>query len=318
MKELSKGKASWREVGEEGDGQRVDNYLTRLLKGVPKSHIYRILRSGEVRVNSARVKAEHRLSPGDKIRLPPIRTGDSPAAASQPRKALKMSLESCILHEDDFLLIINKPSGMAVHGGSGISLGVVEHLRQERPASTFLELVHRLDRDTSGLLLLAKKRATLLGLHEQLRLGQVRKIYLAGVKGQWCSPRQSVKLALKKYLLPGGERRVRVDPEGAAAHTVFRLRKELGANSLIEAELKTGRTHQIRVHLAHLGFPILGDEKYGDYAFNRGLARSGLKRMFLHAHRIGFIHPATGNRVEFEAPLPADLARFLEQPARLA
>ena len=311
MKGLSKDSATWHEVGEEGAAQRVDNYLTRLLKGVPKSHIYRILRSGEVRVNSGRVGPEHRLQVGDRLRLPPVRTAVRPATADAARPVIPR-LAGRIIHEDDALLAIDKPAGMAVHGGSGVSVGVIEQLRLERPAARVLELVHRLDRETSGVLLVAKKRSALTGLHAQLREGRTHKFYLALVSGRWRNARQSVSLALHKYVLQSGERRVRVQAEGQAAHTIFRLERAFAEYSLLEAELKTGRTHQIRVHLAHLGFPIAGDDKYGDFDLNKKLAKEGLKRMFLHARRMTVDHPVTGRPVTFEAPLPAELSDFLQ------
>lgn len=310
MKELSHKTANWREVGEEAAGQRVDNYLTRILKGVPKSHIYRILRSGEVRVNSARVGPDHRLAAGDRVRLPPVKTRTAPTPAAGP------SLQPHILFEDDVLIVLNKPSGLAVHGGSGISSGVIEQLRHERPQQRMLELVHRLDRDTSGVLLLAKKRSALTALHAQLRNGAVGKHYLALVHGRWRNARQNVQLPLHKYTLASGERRVRISEEGQAAHTIFRLKQTYPGYSLLEAELKTGRTHQIRVHLAHLGFPIAGDDKYGAYELNKELAKAGLKRMFLHACKTMITHPASGERMAFEAPLPRELDTFLKQLAK--
>lgn len=313
MNELSKERATLLEVGEESASQRVDNYLTRVLKGVPKSHIYRILRSGEVRVNSGRVGPEHRLKPGDRVRVPPIRsaertsTREKPAARSNPR------IEPHVIHEDEAVIGINKPAGWAVHGGSGVSLGVIEQLRDERPDARFLELVHRLDRDTSGLLLVAKKRSALTELHAQLRDGRCDKYYVALVKGRWRAATKSVKLPLQKYVLQSGERRVRVNEQGQAAHTIFRLKDVFPNASLIEAELKTGRTHQIRVHLAHLGFPIAGDDKYGDFAWNSTLAQQGLKRMFLHACRMRFVHPVRVEPMTLEAPLPEELARFVDR-----
>ena len=310
MKELSKDSATWHEVGEESAEQRVDNYLTRLLKGVPKSHIYRILRSGEVRVNSGRVGPDYRLQPGDRLRIPPIRVAQR---HKQPAGPAAGRWEEQILYEDEALLVLNKPAGLAVHGGSGVSFGVVEQLRHARPQEKFLELVHRLDRDTSGVLLLAKKRSALTALHEQLRAGRVQKFYLALVHGQWRNRKQSVKLALNKYVLASGERRVSVAPDGLASHTVFALKQAWPEFSLLEAELKTGRTHQIRVHLSHLGFPIAGDDKYGDFALNKQLVKQGLKRMFLHARKLVLIHPLTGSRITFEAPLPAELQSFIDR-----
>jgi 23S rRNA pseudouridine955/2504/2580 synthase len=310
MKGLSKDSASWHEVGEEGAEQRVDNYLTRLLKGVPKSHIYRILRSGEVRVNSGRVGPEHRLKVGDRLRIPPVRSAQRPSAPADPGPVASR-LAARVLYEDEALLVMDKPAGIAVHGGSGISFGVIEQLRRERPQARFLELVHRLDRETSGVLLLAKKRAALTSLHAQLREGKAQKFYATLVHGRWQNAKQSVRLPLHKYVLQSGERRVRVETEGQEAHTVFRLERAFTMFSLLEAELKTGRTHQIRVHLAHLGFPIAGDDKYGDYDLNKTLARQGLKHMFLHALRMTIAHPETDRLVTFEAPLPEDLAGFL-------
>jgi 23S rRNA pseudouridine955/2504/2580 synthase len=309
MKGLSKDSASWHEVEAEAAGQRVDNYLTRLLKGVPKSHLYRILRSGEVRINSRRVRPDYRVQGGDRVRLPPVRTA-RPAAAP-PQTAAPRRLKADILYEDDVLLAINKPAGVAVHGGSGVSRGVIELLRLERPQERFLELAHRLDRETSGVLLLARRRSALLALHRQLREGSVQKLYDVLVKGRWREPSRSVKLPLHKYVLASGERRVSVGQGGAPAHTEFRLQRAWKDYCLLEAELKTGRTHQIRVHLAHLGYPIAGDDKYGDFALNKELARQGLKHMFLHARRIVIAHPRTGGKLTLEAPLPAVLRSFL-------
>ena len=309
MKGLSKDSATWHEVGEEGDAQRVDNYLTRLLKGVPKSHIYRILRSGEVRVNSRRVGPEHRLACGDRLRLPPVRTA---AAAPRVRATPGQRLGPRIIHEDEALVVLDKAAGMAVHGGSGVSTGLIEQLRLERPQARFLELVHRLDRETSGVLLVAKKRSALTSLHRQLREGLAQKFYLALVKGRWQPAKRNVALSLHKYVLGSGERRVRVQSDGQAAQTIFRLKRSFADFTLLEAELKTGRTHQIRVHLSHLGFPIAGDDKYGDFELNKALAKKNLKRMFLHACRMTIEHPVSGQRVTYEARLAPDLAKFLD------
>jgi 23S rRNA pseudouridine955/2504/2580 synthase len=308
MKELSKASATWLQVKSDSAGQRVDNYLTKRLKGVPKSHIYRILRSGEVRVNSRRVGPEHRLAEGDRLRVPPIRTSRPPAPAPRPTGR---QLDARVLYEDESLLVIDKPAGAAVHGGSGVSYGIVEQARVERPDAPFLELVHRLDRETSGVLVLAKRRPALTALHRELREGHVRKFYSVLVKGRWTEASRSVRLPLEKRVLPSGERRVGVRAGGVPSHTVFRLQRRVSGYSLLEAELKTGRTHQIRVHLAHLGFPIAGDDKYGDFALNRTLARQGLRRMFLHAHRMIVRHPSTGAPLALEAPLPAELEAFL-------
>lgn len=305
------------DIGDESAGQRIDNFLLRACKGVPKSHIYRILRSGEVRVNKGRVDAAYRLELGDIVRVPPIRVAQ-PAPISGLSQA--PAAEFPIIYEDDYLLVIDKPAGVAVHGGSGVSFGVIEQLRRARPHAKFLELVHRLDRDTSGVLLLAKKRAALLDLHEQIRANRTDKRYLACVQGAWPAGwggKRVVKAALHKYLGGDGERRVRVQDDGQAAHTVFNLIERLGDFSLLEAELKTGRTHQIRVHLAHLELPIVGDDKYGDFALNKKLARSGarpgLKRMFLHACRLQLAHPFTGEPLKLEAALPAPCESFLQQ-----
>ena len=313
MKGLSKDSATSHEVGEEGDAQRIDNYLTRLLKGVPKSHVYRILRSGEVRVNSRRVGPDHRLKIGDRVRVPPVQiarradTGLAARQGGQPRFAGR------VLFEDEALLVLDKPAGVAVHGGSGVSSGVIEQLRYERPQARFLELVHRLDRDTSGVLVLAKKRSALTELHRQLREGEARKFYLALTRGRWTDASRNVTVPLHKYVLASGERRVRVHDDGQAARTIFRVKRLWQEYSLVEAELKTGRTHQIRVHLAHLDHPIAGDDKYGDYDLNKSLAREGLKRMFLHAFKLTVRHPITGTSVTFEAPLPEELQAFVDR-----
>jgi 23S rRNA pseudouridine955/2504/2580 synthase len=307
MKELSKDSVTWLEIDEGAAGQRIDNFLLRQLKGVPKSHIYRILRSGEVRVNSGRVDATCRLEVGDKVRVPPIRL----AAQSEAGGKTVGQFSGTILFEDDALLVVDKPAGTAVHGGSGVSHGVIEQLRHARPDLRFLELVHRLDKETSGVLLLAKKRSALTKLHAMMRDGQVEKHYFVLVKGHWHNQRQHVKLPLYKFLTESGERRVMVSEDGQASHTIFTLENAWTDFSLLDAELKTGRTHQIRVHLAHLGYPIAGDDKYGDFPLNKQLAKQGLKRMFLHAHRIAFAHPLTGEALIFEAPLPKDLADFV-------
>jgi 23S rRNA pseudouridine955/2504/2580 synthase len=298
-------------IGDEDHGQRLDNFLIRCCKGVPKSHIYRILRSGEVRINSRRVDATYRLCAGDKLRIPPIRVAERPK--NEVDEAAKQRVDLPILYEDEAMLVIDKPEGIAVHGGSGVSFGVIEALRRQRPEARFLELAHRLDRETSGILLVGKKRLALTALHDMFREhgAGADKRYLVLVKGRWMNTTQHVKLPLHKYLTEGGERRVSVNPEGKTAHTVFRLLARWPEISLLEAQLKTGRTHQIRVHLAHLGFPILGDEKYGDFALNRELKRTGLKRMALHAWRMALRHPLTGAPLECIAPLPESIAGFI-------
>jgi 23S rRNA pseudouridine955/2504/2580 synthase len=298
------------EVTEDEAGQRIDNFLIARLKGVPKSRIYRILRSGEVRINSGRVDASYKLVAGDRIRIPPVRV----AQRGDPEPAPHFQLP--VLFEDDYLLAIDKPSGIAVHGGSGVAHGVIESLRAMRRDARFLELVHRLDRETSGVLLVAKKRSALTALHEKLRSRDMDKRYLVAVKGRFRNELQRVRLALSEGRTREGEKRVRVADEGQAAETVFRRVARGEAASLLEAELLTGRTHQIRVHLAHLGHPVLGDEKYGDFELNKRLRREGLKRMFLHASKLTFEHPVTGEEVVVEAPLPADLSRFASEKIR--
>lgn len=287
-------------------GQRIDNYLMRIAKGVPKSHVYRILRSGEVRVNGRRVQQTYRLAEGDEVRIPPLRIAQAERSAPAPAgKPLP------VVYEDDALLVIDKPSGKAVHGGSGVSYGVIEQLRVQRPELRMLELAHRLDRETSGLLIVAKKRSALTALHDMMREGRVEKRYLTLVPGRWANALQHVKAPLHKYLTAEGERRVRVSEDGKPAHSVMRLVRRWRDYSLLEVELKTGRTHQIRVHLAHLGFPLCGDDKYGDFALNKRLEAEGLKRMFLHAAMLSFAHPLTGEVLSFEAALPAELQAFL-------
>lgn len=298
-------------VDEEALGQRLDNFLIRLCKGVPKSHIYRILRSGEVRVNSKRVDATYRLCVGDSLRIPPIRIAERPQ--NEVDEAAKGRVDLPIIYEDEAMLVIDKPEGIAVHGGSGVSFGVIEALRRQRPQAKFLELAHRLDRETSGVLLVGKKRLALTALHDMFREhgAGADKRYLVLVKGRWMNAVQHVKQPLHKYLTESGERRVSVDPQGKASHTVFRLLARWPDMSLLEAQLKTGRTHQIRVHLAHLGFPILGDEKYGDFALNKTLKREGLKRMALHAWRMTFRHPLTAAPLECLAPMPAGIGNYI-------
>jgi len=298
------GKVRWIDVTEDDAGQRIDNYLLARLKGVPKSHIYRIVRSGEVRINSKRVEASQKVAPGDRIRVPPVRVAERGEA--QPAPHFKLP----ILFEDDFLVAIDKPAGLAVHGGSGIAHGVIESLRSMRPDARFLELVHRLDRETSGVLLVAKKRSALTALHEKLRERDMDKRYLVGVAGRFRNEKQRVKLALAKRDAPDGGKRVSVSETGQEAETVFRLRERRDDMSLLEAELLTGRTHQIRVHLAHIGHPVLADDRYGDFELNRALRKRGLKRMFLHAARLEFLHPSTEEKLVIESPLPADLSRF--------
>ena len=305
MNDLSKARATWLEVGEESAAQRIDNFLFRTLKGVPKSHVYRVLRSGEVRVNSGRVKPEYRLQAGDRIRIPPVRTAARPPTAK--------AAEFPIVHEDAALLVIDKPAGVAVHGGSGVSFGVIESLRAARPQAKLLELAHRLDRDTSGLLMIAKKRSALVELHRMLREGEVEKTYLAVAKGRWEGGQKEIRESLHKYVNAQGERRVSVHVDGKAAVTQVKVLSKNPDFSLLEVKLLTGRTHQIRVHLAHAGHPVLGDDKYGDFELNRAVAKQGVRRLFLHAGKLAFNHPSSGERLRLEAPLPADMSGFIKE-----
>lgn len=315
MAEVSKNSVTQACIDENGHDQRLDNYLLKICKGVPKSHLYRIVRSGEVRVNGKRVEVSYRLRAGDILRLPPIRVAQS---RDEVLAGAELKADLPILYEDEALLVIDKPAGIAVHGGSGVSFGVIEALRRQRPQARFLELAHRLDRETSGILLVGKKRSALTALHDMFREGGLGggrgadKRYLVLVKGRWMDPLRHARQPLLKYLLDSGERRVRVSPEGKPSHTVFRLLARWQNFSLLEAELKTGRTHQIRVHLADLGYPIAGDEKYGDFETNRLLARSGLKRMFLHAWKMRFTHPLKDEGLELEAPVPESLKSFVD------
>ena len=302
----------WLTVDEESAGQRLDNFLIRHLKGVPKTHVYRIIRSGEVRVNKGRASADTRIESGDVVRLPPVRISDKVAEkAARPAPGREFPL----LLEDDALMAIDKPAGVAVHGGSGVSFGVIEQLRQARPLAKLLELVHRLDRETSGILLVAKKRSALKHVQDQFRERETGKTYLALVRGQWPEKLKVIDSALHKFLLPDGERRVRVtsneDPDGMRSITLVKVAERWDTCTLLEVTIKTGRTHQIRVHLASQGHPIAGDDKYGDFEWNKALQKQGLKRMFLHAWRLQFTHPATGKRVELMSNLPPELQLYV-------
>lgn len=307
------------EVDERSAGQRVDNFLLTELKGVPRTLVYRILRSGEVRINSCRAQPSDRLAIGDVVRIPPLRL---PVAGAAPvaGEGLTRAIESAIMYEDDQLLVLNKPAGLAVHGGSGVALGVIETLRQSRPDARFLELVHRLDRDTSGCLVIAKKRSALLAMQRQLRAEGddegMGKVYLALVKGRWKGRHHRIEAPLQKNTLASGERMVRVSRDGKASVTEFEVMERFADCSLVEATLLTGRTHQIRVHCLHAGHPIAGDTKYGDDAFNREIRAQGLNRMFLHAARLDFSHPADARAMHLEAPLDALLAGMLAQLRR--
>ncbi len=304
-------------VDEDSAGQRLDNFLLRHLKGVPKTHVYRIIRSGEVRVNKGRATADQRVVAGDLIRVPPVRISAQVAAkADSPAPAREFP----VLMEDESLIAIDKPAGVAVHGGSGVSFGVIEQLRRARPASLNLELVHRLDRETSGVLLVAKKRSALKHLQDQFRDRETGKTYLALVLGLWPSNKKVIDSPLHKYIVEKGdgegERRVKVvgkdDPNGMRSITLVRVARTVGPYSLLEVTIKTGRTHQIRVHLASQGHPIAGDDKYGDFEQNKQLQKLGLKRMFLHAWQLKFQHPQSGRPIILQAPLPAELQNFVD------
>lgn len=299
------------EVCDAHEGQRIDNFLLRQLKGVPKSRVYRLLRRGEVRVNKGRVKAEYKLCVGDMVRIPPVRVAQEKGAVSVSG-GLEARLEASILYEDDALLVINKPSGLAVHGGSGINLGLIEALRAMRPQARFLELVHRLDRDTSGCVMIAKKRSMLRYLHQQLREGHIDKRYLALASGRWPNRRKSVSAPLMKNNLQSGERMVRVTPEGKKSITEFSIVERYEQATLVEAKPITGRTHQIRVHALFVGNPLLGDDKYGDKEACLRFRGLGLKRLFLHAASLTLKLPDTDKSLRVEAPLSDDLQRLLE------
>lgn len=294
-------------ISDDEGGQRIDNFLLTKLKGVPKSLVYRIVRKGEVRVNKGRIKPEYKLQAGDLVRVPPVRVAEK----SEPQISTKLNkvaeLEQQILFEDDVMLIINKPSGIAVHGGSGLSFGVIEALRALRPQARFLELVHRIDRDTSGILLVAKKRSALRSLHEQLREKVVQKDYLALVRGQWQSHVKTIKAPLLKNELASGERIVKVSPEGKPSETHFRIEERYENATLVKASPITGRTHQIRVHTQYAGHPIACDDKYGERDFDQKMQEIGLNRLFLHAYSIRFQHPKTGEEMVVTAPLDKKL-----------
>ncbi|GAB1654067.1 23S rRNA pseudouridylate synthase [Mannheimia haemolytica] len=298
-------------ISEDEAGQRLDNFLLAKLKGVPKSLIYRIVRKGEVRVNKGRIKPEYKLQPDDLVRVPPVRVAEKNEAPISTKLNKVAELESQILYEDDSMLVINKPSGIAVHGGSGLSFGVIEALRALRPQARFLELVHRIDRDTSGILLVAKKRSALRSLHEQLREKVVQKDYLALVRGQWQAHTKVIKAPLLKNELASGERIVRVSEEGKPSETRFSIEERYANATLVKASPITGRTHQIRVHTQYAGHPIALDDKYGDAEFDSKMKEVGLQRLFLHAHAIRFEHPKTGEEMVITAPLDKTLKGVL-------
>lgn len=299
------------DINEDHAGQRIDNFLITLLKGCPKSVIYKILRKGEVRVNKGRIKQTYKLQMGDVVRVPPVRVKEESPRVNAALSSVQ-ALESAIIYEDKSLIVLNKPSGIAVHGGSGVSFGVIEGLRALRPKEKMLELVHRLDRDTSGILLIAKKRSVLVSLHEQLRIKTMNKVYWALVKGHWSEKQQSVQEPLKKINTKSGERIVIVDrDEGKKSCTLFSVLSKFDGCSLVEARPQTGRTHQIRVHTACQGHPIACDDKYGDKGFDAEMNAIGLKRLFLHAREISFFHPLSETTMRFEAPLHDDLEATL-------
>ena len=300
------------EVDPEQSGQRIDNFLLAQLKGVPRSYVYRILRKGEVRVNKGRAKATYRLQVGDNIRIPPVRL-PSQAEVTAPPRPVQEQIEHSVIYEDDRLLVLDKPSGLAVHGGSGLSFGVIEALRALRPNERHLELVHRLDRDTSGCLLISKRNSVLRTLHELIRENRVDKRYLALLAGSWRKGRQVVRMPLRKNTLQGGERVVRVDAEGKPAETRFVRLERFKRATLVEAELITGRTHQIRVHSAWLGSPVIGDVKYGDEEANRWSRSLGLRRLFLHAVSLKFKWPGEKQAMEIHTDLPPELEEFMQK-----
>ncbi|MBI2379184.1 MAG: 23S rRNA pseudouridine(955/2504/2580) synthase RluC [Gammaproteobacteria bacterium] len=311
MNETSTPKAYFVEIDESRAGQRIDNFLICELKGVPKTRVYRILRKGEVRVNKGRVGPDYKLAAGDVVRVPPIRVAEE-TEGPNPQLAKVRQLEDCIVYEDEGLIVLNKPSGLAVHGGSGLSFGAIEGLRALRPKAKFLELVHRLDRDTSGLLLVAKKRAILLALQEQLKDKTLRKTYWCLVKGKWPAALKDVTVALQKNELKSGERVVRVSKDGKPAHTQFRVLRRFKDCSLVEASPLTGRTHQIRVHAQYAGHPIIGDTKYGDPELNQLMAGKGIARLFLHAAALSFRLPGQPKPLELKAEPEAELLRAME------
>ncbi|WP_417446486.1 23S rRNA pseudouridine(955/2504/2580) synthase RluC [Kangiella sp.] len=312
MNSESRPKVQFVEVQTEEAGQRIDNFLLKKLKGVPKSHIYKMLRKGEVRVNKGRIKAEYKIKEGDSVRLPPVKTTNTTTEVPVNLNIVQ-DLENAILYEDKRLIVLNKPHGMAVHGGSGMSFGVIEALRALRPEAPFLELVHRLDRDTSGCLLIAKKRSTLRFLHEQLQKKLMSKQYWALVEGKWPAKLKHIDYPLAKNHLKSGERVVRVTENGKPSLTSFSVVKVFKNFSLVSAEPVTGRTHQIRVHAQQAGHPLVGDPKYGNDEVTEQFKRQGLSgRLFLHAYSLTFKVTPDDKAIKVEAPLPADLQKTLE------
>ncbi len=306
-------------VEQEYDGQRLDNFLARICRGVPRAHVYQMIRSGQVRVNGRRAAADQRLAAGDQIRVPPVRT--RPTDATSSRAGASLGPQFPVLFEDEDLLVIDKPAGVAVHGGSGISLGVIEALRRQRPQQRFLELAHRLDRETSGVLVLALRRTALVGLQEQFRERRTGKTYLAIIAGRWPLRTRTIRQPLERLAAPDGDRRVRVSAAGREAVTRisglmhFELPADSGIATVVAVVIETGRTHQIRVHLAHAGHPVLGDDKYGDYALNRVVRSGGLDRMYLHALRLDVGHPLKSQRLSLRASVPPVFMRLIGDPA---
>lgn len=299
-------------IDAENDGQRIDNFLMTQLKGVPKTHIYRLMRKGEVRLNKGRVKPMSRLKAGDVVRIPPVRQSEPNNAPVGNSRVLEQ-LKSRILYEDKDLLVVNKPSGLAVHGGSGLKYGLIEALRELFPHARRLELVHRLDRDTSGCLVIAKKTTVLRALHELLRGDGMEKTYVALCKGRFPAGETIVDAPLEKNVISSGERIVRVSTDGKSSKTIFNLQRHFSGASLVEAKLITGRTHQIRVHARHCNHPLAGDDKYGDDDFNKRMRSVGLKRLFLHAKSLRFKHPVSGEMLMVTAPLDDDLKQTLDR-----
>lgn len=315
MSENTALKVTFVTIDEDQAGQRIDNFLITFLKGVPKSAVYKILRKGEVRVNKKRAKPLYKLQANDEIRIPPIRMAEKEQQVPDSIHKLDKvtQLQDNILFEDNYLMVINKPSGLAVHGGSGLSFGLIEAIRALRPEEKSLELVHRLDRDTSGCILISKKRSILKGLHEQLREKTMEKNYWALVKGEWSAKNKSVTEPLKKNTLQSGERVVRVDAEeGKPSHTRFRVLERFEGATLVQASPVTGRTHQIRVHTQCKGHPIACDDKYGDTEFDSAMRDKGLNRLFLHAKELRFIHPKLETTIHVEAPIDDNLAKCIE------
>ena len=311
-------KVTFKQIDEGSIGQKIDNFLIKILKGVPKSHIYKLLRTGQVRVNKKRVKTEYKLCYGDILRIPPVDYKEKvPPKTLKIDNYTKKSITNNILFEDDYLLVINKPHGLAVHGGSGLSFGVIELIRQIYPNEKFLELIHRLDKETSGVLLIAKKRAALVEIQKQIREKRIHKKYMVAVSGLWKDKQKTVNLNLVKLSSQEGQKVIVVDNErgrkiSKESKSVFFLNQHFRNFTLLDVKLITGRTHQIRVHLAHLGFPVLGDQRYGDFKVNKELEKTGFKRMFLHACQYGVIHPKSRENLFISAPLPEELRSFID------